>query len=153
MSRTAGISSIPHSDPLPSAQGEDRGTDICGAQSAADQRILDPVFPSYLSEYLTSAGMPLCQVPIMAEREAVRLEEEAHRQHEELQRQEAQRLERERERAQLLAQRERPRADQADEPATDKKPRWGTPEARHEAMMELQRRIDKSREQSRGGKN
>ncbi len=112
-----------------------------------------PYSRSYLSEYLTSAGMPLCPVPIMAEREAARLEEEAHRQHEELRRQEALRLARERERAQLLAQHERPRADQADEPATGEKPRWGTQEARHEAMMELQRRIDKSREQSRGGKN
>ena len=36
---------------------------------------------------------------------------------------------------------------------TGEKPRWGTQEARREAMIELQRRIDKSRERSRRGKN
>jgi hypothetical protein len=54
-----------------------------------------PYSRSSLSGYLTSAGMPACPVPIMAEREAARLEEEARRQQEELRRQEAQRLARE----------------------------------------------------------
>ena len=106
-----------------------------------------PYSRSYLSEYLTSAGMPACPVPIMAEREAARLEEEARRQQEELRRQEAQRLAREKERAELLAQRERRRALRTAHPATGEKPRWGTPEARWDAMMELQRRIGRSREQ------
>jgi len=101
---------------------------------------------SYLSEYLISAGMPPCPVPLMAERETARVEEEARRQQEELRRQEAQRLAREKERAELLAQHERWRAGQAEHPATGEKPRWGTQEARREAMIELQRRIDKSRE-------
>lgn len=83
--------------------------------------------------------MPACPVPIMAEREFARLEEE-------LRRQEAQRLAQEKERAELLAQRERRRAQQTTHPASGKKPRWGTPEARWDAMMELQRRIDSSRE-------
>jgi hypothetical protein len=106
-----------------------------------------PYSRSYLNEYLTSAGMPACPVPIMAEREAARLEEEARRQQEELRRQEAQRLAREKERAELLAQRERRRALQTAHPATGEKPRWGTPEARWDAMMELRRRIDRSRKQ------
>jgi hypothetical protein len=38
-----------------------------------------PYSRSSLSEYLTSAGMPACPVPIMAERETARLEEEARR--------------------------------------------------------------------------
>lgn len=105
---------------------------------------------SYVSEYLTSAGMPPCPVPIMAERESARLEEEARRQQEELRRQEAQRLAREKERAEPLAQRERWRVGQSAHPTTGEKPRWGTPEARREAMMELKRRIEQSREQ--GGK-
>jgi hypothetical protein len=99
-----------------------------------------PYSRSSLSEYLTSAGMPPCPVPIMAERETARLEEEARRE----------RLEREKERAELLAQRERQRTQRARHSTTDTKPRWGTPEARWDAMMELQRRIEKSREQ--GGK-
>lgn len=105
-----------------------------------------PYSRSYLNEYLTSAGMPACRVPIMAEREAARLEEEARRRQEELRRQEAERLAREKERAELLAQRERRRAPQTAHPATGEKPRWGTPETRRDAMMELQRRIDRSRE-------
>jgi len=109
-----------------------------------------PYSRSSLSEYLTSAGMPPCPVPIMAERETARLEEEARREQEEVRRQEAQRLEREKERAELLAQRERQRTQRARHSTTDTKPRWGTPEARWDAMMELQRRIEKSREQ--GGK-
>ena len=109
-----------------------------------------PYSRSYLSEYLTSSGMPPCPVPIMAEREIARLEEEARRQQEELRRQEAQRLAREKERAELLTQQERRRTGQTAHPATGEKPRWGTPEARREAMMELQRRIEKSRQQ--GGK-
>jgi hypothetical protein len=100
----------------------------------------------HLRLYLTSAGMAPCQVPIMAEREAVRLEEEARRRQEELQRQEAQRFEGEKERTALLAQRERWRTQQA-MPRTDAKPRWGTPEARRDAMLELQRRIDTVRKQ------
>jgi hypothetical protein len=63
---------------------------------------------------------------------------------------EAQRLDRQKERAELLARRERQRTQQARHSATDTKPRWGTPEARWDAMMELQRRIEKTREQ--GGK-
>ena len=109
-----------------------------------------PYSRSAVNEYLTAAGLPACPMPIMAERETARLEEEAHREQEELRRQEAQRLERERERAELLAQRERRRTQQATHSTTDAKPRWGTPEARWEAMMELQRRIEKSRDQ--GGK-
>ncbi|MDB6101677.1 MAG: ankyrin [Gammaproteobacteria bacterium] len=109
-----------------------------------------PYSRSSLSEYLTSAGMPACPVPIMAERETARLEEEARREQEEVRRQEAQRLEREKERAELLAQRERLRTQQATHSTAGTKPRWGTPEARWDAMMELQRRVEKSREQ--GGK-
>jgi hypothetical protein len=63
-----------------------------------------------------------------------------------LQRLEAQRLDRERERAALLAQRERLRSQQTT-PTADTKPRWGTPEARQEARLELQRRIDAMRKQ------
>jgi hypothetical protein len=105
---------------------------------------------SSVNEYLTAASMPACPVPIMAEREAARLEEENRRHQEGLRRQEAQRLEQERERVELLAQRERRRTQQTILPTTDAKPRWGTREARLEAVMELQRRIEKSREQ--GGK-
>ena len=112
-----------------------------------------PYSRSHLSEYLTSAGMPTCPVPLMSERETARVEEEARRQQEELQRQEAQRLAREKERAELRAQHERWRAGQAEHPATVEKPRWGTNEARRDAMIELQRQIDKSRESSRGSKN
>jgi hypothetical protein len=81
----------------------------------------------------------------MAEREAARLEEEARREQEELHRQEAQRLEREKVRAELRAHREHQRTEQAILPTAEAKPRWGTPEARLEARMELQRRIEKSR--------
>lgn len=66
-----------------------------------------PYYHGYLNEYLTSAGMPACPVPIMAERETARLEEEGRLRQEKLRRQEAQRLEREQERAELLAQHER----------------------------------------------
>lgn len=41
---------------------------------------------SDLNEYLASAGMPACHLPIMAEREAARLEDEARREQEELRR-------------------------------------------------------------------
>ena len=109
-----------------------------------------PYSRSAVNEFLGAAGLPACPTPIMAERETARLQEEARREQEELRRQEAQRLERERERAGLLAQRERRRTQQATHPTADVKPRWGTPEARWEAMMELQRRIEKSRGQ--GGK-
>jgi hypothetical protein len=68
-----------------------------------------PYSRSAVSYYLTSAGMPGCSVPIMAERENARLEEEDRRQQEELRRQETQQLERERKRVELLAQRERRR--------------------------------------------
>jgi hypothetical protein len=89
----------------------------------------------------------------MAERETARVEEEARRQQEGLRRQEVQRLAREKERAELRAQHERRRAGQAEHPATVEKPRWGTKEARREAMIELQRQIDKSRERSRGNQS
>ena len=89
----------------------------------------------------------------MAERETASMEEEARRQQEELRRQEAQLLAREKERAELRAQHERWRAGQAKHPGTVEKPRWGTKEARREAMIELQRQIDKSRERSSGSKN
>jgi UvrD-like helicase C-terminal domain/UvrD/REP helicase N-terminal domain len=105
---------------------------------------------SAVNEYLASAGMPACQLPIMAEREAARLEDEARREQEELRRRESQRLERESTRAELVAQRERQRTQQPAHATNGAKPRWGTAEARRDAMMELQRRIDRSREQ--GGK-
>jgi hypothetical protein len=94
--------------------------------------------------------MPACAVPIMAERETARREEETRREQEEAQRREAERLEREKIRAELLAQRERQRTQPATHSTTDTKPRWGTPEARWDAMMKLQHQIEKSREQ--GGK-
>lgn len=100
----------------------------------------------YLRQYLASAHMVAYRTPIMAEREALRLEEEARREQEELQRLEAQRLDRERARTALIAQRERARSKQA-RPSADKRPRWGTPEARREARLELQRRIDAMRKQ------
>jgi hypothetical protein len=106
-----------------------------------------PYSRSYLNEYLTSAGMQACPMPIMAERETARLEEESRRQQEELRRQEAQWLAREKQRAALLAQRERWRSGKSAHLASGEKPRWGTPEARYEAMMELQRRIETSRHQ------
>lgn len=99
-----------------------------------------PYSRNRLGEYLKSAGLSACPVPIMTEREVAR-EEEALRQ------QEAQRLQREKEYAALLAQRERRRTEQAPQSTAGAKPRWGTPEARREAMMELQRRIENSREQ------
>ena len=85
--------------------------------------------------------MPACPVPVMAERESARLEEE-------LRRQETQRLAQERERAERLAQRERMGAPHAAGSTTDEqqRPRWGTPQARRQAMLELQRRIDTLRE-------
>jgi cobalamin-dependent methionine synthase I len=84
------------------------------------------------------------------EREAARLEDETRREQEELRRQEAQRLERKRAHAELVSQRERQRTQQPAHSTSGAKPRWGTPEARMDAMMELRRRIDKSREP--GGK-
>ena len=100
-----------------------------------------------LSEYLSLASMPACSVPIMAERETAQREEEARQQQEDLRRLDAQRVALARDRAEQAAEHERRRAPQTARPATDDKPRWGTPEARLDAMMELQRRIDKSREQ------
>jgi hypothetical protein len=111
-----------------------------------------PYSRSAVNEYLTAAGLPACPMPIMAERQTARLEEEARREQEELRRQEAQRLEQEKERAELLAQRERRQGQQTAHSRTEAKPRWGTLEARRDAMMELQRRIEKSREQA-GKKN
>jgi hypothetical protein len=105
---------------------------------------------SDLNEYLAAAGMPACTLPIMAEREAARLEDETRREQDELRRQEAERLERERTHAELAAQRERQRTRQPAHSTSGAKPRWGTPEARQDAMMELQHRIEKQREQ--GGK-
>jgi hypothetical protein len=104
---------------------------------------------SSLNDYLASAGMATCPGPIMAERETARLEEEARREQEELRRREQQRLEQERRRAERLAQRDR-ETQQAKHAAAGAKPLWGTPEARREAMMELQQRIERSRRQ--GGK-
>lgn len=88
----------------------------------------------HLSAYLTSAGMAPCPVPVMAEREAARLEQEARRQREEVERTEAKRL----------AEYERRRRPQST-PEPNAPPRWGTPEARRHAMMELQRRIETMR--------
>lgn len=98
---------------------------------------------STLNEYLASAGMPVCPLPVMAEREAARLEEEARRERMREQEWEA-------ERAALAAQRERQRAQQSAQSASGATPRWGTPEARHAARQELQRQIERSRQQ--GGK-
>lgn len=72
----------------------------------------------------------------MAECEAARLAEEARR-------------EAEMERAELLARREweRQPARQAADAASITRPRWDMPEARLEARRELQRRIEKAREQ------
>jgi hypothetical protein len=100
-----------------------------------------------VNDYLARAGMPGCPVPIMAEREIARLQEEARRQQDALQQLEAQRLEREKERAERLAQRERLRTTQVTRPTTDEKPRWGTREARRQAMRDLQRRTETSGEQ------
>ena len=108
-----------------------------------------PYSRSALSEYLTAAGMPAGPVPVMAEREIARLEEMARRREEERRRLESQRLAQEKAAAELLAQREQRRATESVPLATDEKPRWGTPQARLEAMMELQRRGVKSREQSK----
>lgn len=89
-----------------------------------------------LNEYLASAGLPACPLPIMAEREAAQLAEEARR-------------EAEMERAELLARREweHQRARRAADAASITRPRWDMPEARLEARRELQRRIEKAREQ------
>ncbi len=104
-----------------------------------------------LNDYLNLAGMPTCPVPVMAEREAARLAEETRREQEELRRHEAQRLAREKKSAALRTQGEhRAAPPSATHPAADGRPRWGTPEARREAMMELQRRIDRSRQRNRG---
>lgn len=101
-----------------------------------------------LNDYLSAAGMPPCPVPVMAEREAARLAEQTRREQEELRRWEAERLARQKWSAELQTQREQRSAPPSGtHPPTDGKPRWGTPEARHEAMMELQRRIDRSRQQ------
>lgn len=105
-----------------------------------------PYSRSYLNEYLTWTGMPACPVPIMAEREVAREAQETRREQEELRRLEAERLRLEKENAELRARFERRGTQQTAHPATGGKPRWGTPEARLEAMMELQRQIDKSRE-------
>ena len=108
-----------------------------------------PYSRNNLNAYLASAGLPACSVPVMAERETARLEEEARLLREELRRQETQRLAQERERAERLAQRERLEATHAADSTTDEqqRPRWGTPQARRQAMLELQRRIDTLREQ------
>jgi hypothetical protein len=103
---------------------------------------------SRVNWYLESAGMPSGTAPIMAEREIAREAEESRRQQEELQRQEAERLAYEKERARLLAERERSRAAaqaQSARPAPAAEPRWGTREARLDAMIELQRKIDRLR--------
>ena len=106
-----------------------------------------------LDDYLISAGMPACGVPIMAEREAERLAAEMRHQEELRRREQAERSAAEKRRADMLAQRVRARAPSgAREPATDAKPRWGTPEARREALLELQRRIDRSRGHGDEGK-
>lgn len=101
-----------------------------------------------LNDYLNAAGMPPCPVPVMAEREAARLAEQTRREQEELRRWEAELLARRQKRAELQTQREQKSASPSGtDRTTEGKPRWGTPEARREAMMELQRRIDRSRQQ------
>lgn len=130
-------------------------------RSVADEESWQPIFAALnlplvtevsslycrqaVNEYLAAASLPACLVPVMAEREAARLEEEARREQEEQQRRDAQRAAREKERAHV-AQRERPSASPGGEPLAIGKPQWGTPQARREAMMELQRRIEDSRE-------
>ncbi|HVC00876.1 MAG TPA: ankyrin repeat domain-containing protein [Steroidobacteraceae bacterium] len=91
--------------------------------------------------YLQAAGMAPCHVPIMAEREAIRLEEEARREQEDRRRREALRLERDKERAASHIKREQAHTRSVT-PGKDARPRWGTPEARREAMLELQHRSD-----------
>ena len=103
-----------------------------------------------LNDYLTSAGMPTCPVPVMAEREAARLAEQTRREQEELRRHEAQRLARQKDGAASRTRGEhRAAPPSAAHPAADGTPRWGTPEARREALIELQRRIDRSRQRNR----
>lgn len=103
-----------------------------------------------LNDYLNAAGMPPCPVPVMAERETARLAEQTRREQEELRQWEAEQLARRSRSAELRTQRERRSAPPGgSDPTAERKPRWGTPEARHEAMLELQRRIERSRQQRR----
>jgi hypothetical protein len=138
-------------------------------RSAAGEEVWRPIFAALnlrlinefssqytrraLNEYLTLAGMPPCSVPVMGEREAARLQEEIRQQEEELRQLEAERLALEKERAELLARSERARTPtDAVGSASSGKPRWGTREARWEAMTELQRQIEKSRQQRKDNK-
>jgi len=100
----------------------------------------------HLNQYLCSAGMPPSPTPIMAQREAKRLAEESRRHREELARLETERLELQRERALRLAELARSRGQQD---TTTKPAPWGTPQARSDARLELQRRIDALRKQGK----
>jgi len=101
---------------------------------------------SAVDEYLSAAGMRTCGVPIMAEHEAEQMAEEKRRQERLLRRDQAERIAEQARRAELRAQRARGHAPStARDPEAAGKPSWGTPEARQEAMMELQRRIDQLR--------
>jgi hypothetical protein len=104
-----------------------------------------------LNAYLAAAGMPPLPLPVMLEREAARLEEAARREQEELRRLKAQRLALQRARGEARAA-----ADQTPgsaQPATATKAPWGTPEARLEAMLELERQIRRSRTRSADGED
>ena len=149
--RTAGISSIPRSKRCRSGAGEQLWRPVFAALNLPLIAEFSAQYSrSALNEYLASAGMPACPLPIMAEREAARLADEARREQEELRRREAERLEGERARAELVAQRERQRTQQLR--AFDKRSEaaLGHAGSAPDAMMELQRRLDKSHEQ--GGK-
>ena len=99
-----------------------------------------------LNRYLTMACLPACPVPIMAEQEAARREEEARREREERQRHEREARQRREAHRPTAAPRkgsERRPGLPGDRRAAEEKAPWGTPEARWEAMMELQRRIER----------
>lgn len=94
------------------------------------------------NRYLAMAGMPLCPVPVIAQPETERMEQEQRREREERQRHEAYRA-RERPKAELRAGGERPSALPGTNHQYTGKAPWGTPQARREAMMELQHRIER----------
>src|SRR5690606_17793751 len=90
--------------------------------------------------------MPACPVPIMAEQEAARQEEEARREREERQRRDREappRRATRRAAAESGGESQRRSAPPEASRAPGDKAPWGTPEARWEAMMELQRRIER----------
>ncbi len=99
-----------------------------------------------LNGYLVDAGLTACPVPVMAEREAARLEEEARREREEQRRLAAQRAALANARAQRTQHESGP-APGGGEPAATGKAPWGTPRARAEARLELQRRIEQVRKE------